>query len=112
MQAFDAEKYTDPEMMAADFLAAFFGNQKIEYPINPFAFLKKEGILFILADFHKLEGVYIPATQTGDIPLVGINVNRPITRQRFTAAHELCHHFRDADKQISCPISGKKNSTE
>lgn len=112
MQAFDAEKYTDPEMMAADFLAAFFGNQKIEYPINPFAFLKKEGILFILADFHKLEGVYIPATQTGDIPLVGINGNRPITRQRFTAAHELCHHFRDADKQISCPISGKKNSTE
>lgn len=108
----DAKKYADPERMAADFLAAFFGNQKIEYPINPFAFLKAEGILFKLADFNKLEGVYIPATETDDTPVVGINANRPITRQRFTAAHELCHHFRDADKQVSCPINGKKNSIE
>lgn len=97
----DTEKYTDPEKMAADFLTAFFGNQKIEYPISPFAFLKAEGILFKLVGFNKLEGVYIPASEEDDSPVVGINVNRPITRQRFTAAHELCHHFRDADKQIS-----------
>jgi len=108
----DAGKYTDPEKMAADFLTAFFGNQKIEYPINPFAFLKAEGILFKLAGFSKLEGVYIPASEEDDSAVVGINANRPITRQRFTAAHELCHHFRDADKQVSCPINGKKNSIE
>lgn len=108
----DAEKYTEPEKMASDFLAAFFRNQKIEYPINPFAFLKAEGILFKLAGFSKLEGVYIPASGEDDAAVVGINANRPITRQRFTAAHELCHHFRDADKQVSCPINGKKNSIE
>ncbi len=69
--------------------------------------LKDEGILFSLRDFNKLEGVYIPATAPGDIPIVGINVNRPITRQRFTAAHELCHHFRDAERQISCPVGSR-----
>ena len=42
---------------------------------------------------------------------MGINANRPITRQRFSAALELCHHLRDADKQITCPI-GSKNDLE
>lgn len=108
----EAHKYTDSERMAADYLIAYFGNRKIEYPINPFAFLKDEGVLFTLSNFHKLEGVYVPAASANDIPIVGINANRPITRQRFTAAHELCHHFHDADKQISCPIFGKKTAIE
>ena len=107
-----AKGFNDPEEMAAAFLARYYGNQKIEYPINPFQMLKDKGILFSLRNFKKLEGVYIPATGKDDIPTVGININRPITRQRFTAAHELCHHFRDAEREISCPISGKKNSIE
>ncbi len=65
----------------------------------------------MIRNFNKLEGVYIPAQSEEDVAMVGINANRPITRQRFTAAHELCHHFRDADKQVSCPI-GQKNATE
>lgn len=108
----EAKIYRDPERMAAVYLMKYYGNQKIEYPINPFKMLKDEGILFSLMDFKKLEGVYIPASSSEDVPVVGINVNRPITRQRYTAAHELCHHFRDADKHISCPISGVKNSVE
>jgi Zn-dependent peptidase ImmA (M78 family) len=107
----EAKQYTDPEKMAVAYLVKYYGNQKIEYPINPFKMLKDEGILFSLMDFKKLEGVYVPASSLEDVPLVGINVNRPITRQRFSAAHELCHHFRDSDKQISCPI-GAKNSVE
>ena len=103
----EAKRFTDPERMAATYLAQHFANKKIEYPINPFQMLKDEGILFSLMDFKKLEGVYIPSSDGEDIPVVGININRPITRQRFTAAHELCHHFRDADKQVSCPINGK-----
>lgn len=103
----EVKLYTDPEQMAKAYLVKYFGNQKIEYPINPFQMLKDEGILFSLRDFRKLEGVYIPATSVNDVPVVGINANRPITRQRFSAAHELCHHLRDADKQISCPIGAK-----
>ena len=97
----EAKAFTDPEQMAAAYLFKYFGTRKIEYPINPFQMLKEEGILFSLMNFKKLEGVYIPASGDNDIPVVGININRPITRQRFTAAHELCHHFRDADKEIS-----------
>ena len=41
----EAKKYTDPEKMAADYLVKYYGNQKIEYPINPFQMLKDEGIL-------------------------------------------------------------------
>ena len=74
--------------------------------------LKDEGILFSLMAFKKLEGVYIPASSPDDVPVVGINANRPITRQRYTAAHELCHHFRDFDKQTSCPIVKQKSSIE
>lgn len=106
-----AKEYTDPEKMASAYLALYYGNNKIDYPINPFKMLKDEGIFFALSNFKKLEGVYIPASFDGASPTVGINANRPITRQRFTAAHELCHHFRDYDKKISCPF-GKKNSVE
>lgn len=58
--------------MAADYLAEYFGSQKIEYPINPFKMLKDEGVLFSLQDFKKLEGVYIPASSKEDVPLVGM----------------------------------------
>lgn len=107
-----AKSFIDAEKMAAAYLSQYFKNQKVSYPINPFQMLKDEGVLFSFMNSLKLEGVYVPASDETDIPLVGINVNRPITRQRFTAAHELCHHFRDADKQITCPISGKKDEIE
>ena len=103
----EAKGFTDADSMASAYLFHYYENRKIEYPINPFQMLKDEGILFSLMSFKKLEGVYIPSSGEGDLPVVGINLNRPITRQRFTAAHELCHHFRDAAKQISCPIAGK-----
>ena len=100
----NAKNFTDAESMAAAYLAAYFGNSEIKYPISPFKMLKDEGVDFVIRNFYKLEGVYIPAQTQDDIAIVGINANRPITRQRFTATHELCHHFRDADKQVACPI--------
>ena len=107
----NAKSYSNAEEMASSYLAAYFGNNKIEYPINPFKMLKDENIVFLIRNFNKLEGVYIPAKTEDDIAVVGINANRPITRQRFTAAHELCHHFRDADEDVACPI-GQKNASE
>ncbi len=107
----NAKNYKDAENMAAVYLAAYFGDSKIKYPISPFKMLKDEQIEFVIRNFNKLEGVYIPAQSEDDIAIVGISAKRPITRQRFTAAHELCHHFRDADKQVACPI-GQKNSSE
>lgn len=107
----NAKKYTNAEEMAAAYLAAYFGNTPIEYPISPFKMLKDEQLIFVLRNFNKLEGVYIPSQSVNDMAIVGINAKRPIARQRFTAAHELCHHFRDSDKQVACPI-GQKNASE
>lgn len=105
-----AKTIDNAEQLAAAYLLHYFRNQEISYPINPFQMLINEGVKFAIRDFGKLEGVYVPALSQGDIPIVGININRPITRQRFTAAHELCHYFRDSEQQI-CPI-GSKSAVE
>lgn len=107
-----AKHINDPEVLATEYLARYFKGNDIQYPINPFKMLKDEGVLFSIRSFDRLEGIYIPASGEDDMPLAGINGNRPITRQRFTAAHELCHHFKDSDKAVSCPISGVKNKIE
>ncbi len=103
-------QYLKPEELAQRYLSNHFGDQAISYPISPFLFLNNEGVLFKLLNLKKLEGVYIPASSEDDLPVVGINFNRPITRQRFTAAHELCHHLKDSDKQFSCLSENFRNS--
>lgn len=110
MVSFDATKYKDAESMAVAYLTAYYGDSKIVFPLSPFKMLKDEGVDFIIQNYNKLEGVYIPAQSYDDIAIVGINLKRPITRQRFTAAHELCHHLRDANKQFACPIGNKSSS--
>ena len=106
-----AKQYRSPERMAEAYLESYFQGKKPVFPINSFQMLKDAGVSFAFGNFQKLEGVYFPAVDDNDMAFVGINCNRPITRQRFTAAHELCHHFRDADKQVACPI-GERDETE
>ena len=76
-------------------------------PIDPFMILKDLGVKIIFCDFDKLEGLFIPAKNNHQKHLVAINYNRPITRQRFTAAHELCHLLKDlkSNSEIQCLIS-------
>jgi len=104
-----AKSINNAEELAALYLQHYYKDREISYPINPFQMLIDEGVKFAIRDFGKLEGVYIPAKNLEDIPIVGINLNRPITRQRFTAAHELCHFFRDSEEQI-CPIGSRTAS--
>lgn len=104
-----APRYSNPELMAADFLKVYWGEKEIVYPVNPFKMLVDMGLVFSLRPFHKLEGVYMPASGENDIAVVGINLNRPIARQRFTAAHELCHHLHDSSRQIACAFNAKSN---
>lgn len=105
-----AKTINDPERLAAVYLSQYFRDREMVYPINPFKMLQDESVVFLMRDFGHLEGVFIPAKDDNDTPMVGINMNRPITRQRFTAAHELCHYFRDSEQQI-CPI-GRKSALE
>ncbi len=102
-----AKRSRNPDRLADEFLSVYFKDTPIVFPLNPFQMLKDLGVLFVLKNFKSLEGIYLPATGTDDIPMVGINNNRPIARQRFTAAHELCHHLRDADKHFACALGSR-----
>lgn len=108
----EAVKRGNAEQLAKAYLEKKYGMDNLEIPINPFQLLVDEDVSFTLLDLSNLEGIYIPKAEDGDLAVVGINVNRLITRQRFTAAHELCHHLKDSDKTISCPIGGEKNRIE
>lgn len=97
------------ETLAQHFLKDYFADKAIEFPINPFQMLSDLNVPFILRPFKNYEGIYIPATDEEDFPVVGINLKRPLTRQRFTAAHELCHHIKDANNGYMCTLKSQNN---
>lgn len=67
-------------------------------PIDPFLALQHSGVLVMRQSLDRLSGAYLPASSTvGNRPGVLINVAHPLSRQRYTAAHELWHHRRDSD---------------
>lgn len=67
-------------------------------PIDPFAALERSGVLVMRQRMDRLAGAYLPANPAdGSPPGVLINVAHPLSRQRYTAAHELWHHRRDRD---------------
>lgn len=106
------EDYLDsPQQLAKRIIDKLRVDDEIKFPIDPFNLLSKNGIAYQFRDFKKLEGIYIVPEDDEDIPIVGININRPTTRQRFTAAHELCHHIKDRSNSV-CPISGNKDRNE
>lgn len=99
------------EALAQALIAEYFDGKEPSFPIDPFKMIRDFGIVYQFMEFKDLEGIYILPDDEEDIPVIGINFGRPITRQRYTAAHELCHHIKDCDSSI-CPISGKKNYIE
>lgn len=103
----DLVKIEDPEKLAREFLNLYFDQEKPSIPIDPFEMLKKFGIIYQFKDFKELEGIYLPPEDDTDIAVVGINNRRPVTRQRFTAAHEICHHIKDRISKALCPIGNK-----
>lgn len=100
-------------LLAQAVLTEYFSDKQAAYPINPFQILTDLGVPFVFRAFSdkKLEGMYLPAQDENDIPVVGINLKRPIARQRFTAAHELCHHIKDRKSSQMCDI-GSSNPIE
>lgn len=97
----------DPHTLAQAFLNDYFKDKQTTYPINPFQMLTDLGVPFVFRSFKNYEGVYIPQEDENDLPVIGINIKRPITRQRYTAAHELCHHIKDKGIGIMCSFGSK-----
>ena len=91
------------EKLASEVLEMYFGTREPSVPINPFKIMQDMGIIYQFIYSKDLEGIYFDPEDDNDIPVIGINRNRPITRQRYTAAHELCHHIKDKNSEF-CAI--------
>lgn len=64
--------------------------------IDPFMALEQSGVLVMRQPLERLAGAYLPGDETeGSMPGVLVNADHPLSRQRYTAAHELSHHRRD-----------------
>lgn len=99
-----------PRMLAQTVLEDIYGKDNPLIPIDPFKLMRMYGIVYQFMEFKDLEGIYLMPEDEKDVAIVGINKKRPITRQRFSAAHELCHHLKDRDNE-TCPI-GARNEVE
>lgn len=100
-----------PQALAEKVLEDRFGKEMPSIPIDPFKLMREYGIVYQFMEFEDLEGIYLVPEDDNDIPLVGINYKRKITRQRFTAAHELCHHLKDRKNEV-CPKGGTRDKIE
>lgn len=63
--------------------------------VEPFAALDASGVVVFRRRLDGIAGLYLPGDSAASVPGVLINAAHPITKQRFTAAHELWHHRRD-----------------
>lgn len=100
----------NPKKFADYVLGTYFDKSPPKFPIDIFKMLTDFGIFYEFRELDKLEGAYSP--DSTDYPAaVVINKKRPFQRQRFTAAHELCHHLKDYSSQIMCPF-GKTDPIE
>lgn len=95
-----------PQSLANAVLFDAYGEETPSIPIDPFKMMRNHNIVYQFMDFKELEGIYLVPEDDNDIAVVGINKKRPITRQRFTAAHELCHHLKDRVNE-TCLIGAK-----
>lgn len=98
----------DARELAEKVQEMYFGDTDPIFPIDIFKMLKDFGLQYRFMQLENLEGMY-SSDRKGYIPFVAINSNRRYGRQRFTAAHELCHHLRDyeIDEASVSPINSK-----
>lgn len=100
-----------PRLLANSILKSIEKSKgKIEFPIDPFKILEEYNIIITFSEFDNLEGILF--FEKDGKSLVSININRPIQRQRFTAAHELGHvvlHSGMDKNNFMCPIRNKNH---
>lgn len=94
------EEKDSPKDLSEKVLERFLGRKvtRDDLPINPFKILNLSGAKIHFAEFESFEGFYLLPENQNDpnsLALVGIKKSSRISRQRFTAAHELCHHIKD-----------------
>ena len=72
-----------------------------EDPINVFRIVHEMGIELMFRPLEgKPDGFYLPQSTSRSKAGILLNSKRPYTRQRYTAAHELCHFLRKDSGRI------------
>lgn len=98
----------DAQGLASYFGDDYFSRHEKKFPINPFQIMTDLGIHFLFRNFERLEGLFLPASDGENVNIVAINAKRNITRQRFTAAHEICHFIKDVGRnEFVCLMASK-----
>jgi IrrE N-terminal-like domain/Chagasin family peptidase inhibitor I42 len=70
---------------------------ELDRPVDVFEAIDQLGIVLAFAPLRRVSGVYVPGSGSSGILL---HQGHPLTRQRYTAGHELGHHvFRHAATQ-------------
>lgn len=107
------EQYqNDAQGLASYFGRIYFTEHERVFPINPFQIMTDLGIHFVFRNFEKLEGLFFPSSGENDINIVAINAKRNITRQRYTAAHEICHFLKDVGRHEFVCLTASKEFIE
>jgi Zn-dependent peptidase ImmA (M78 family) len=85
----------DPRELANAVFEESLGQTR-KIPVDVFQIIRMFDAFYLFQDYSELEGAYV-SDYDGGLAVIGINKNSIYERQRFTAAHELCHHLRDYD---------------
>ena len=88
-------------------------------PIDIFRIIREAKIeLFFRPLEGKADGYYVPPTNSRKAGVL-LNSRRPLSRKRYTAAHELCHFLRNDTPRVrvevmseECGVTGKGVSDE
>lgn len=100
---FTQNNSSSPRKLANSILSKYYDDSPPKFPIDIFKVLTDFGVFYEFRELDKLEGAYSPDSSEYPAAVV-INKKRPFQRQRFTAAHELCHHLKDYNSEIMCPF--------
>jgi Zn-dependent peptidase ImmA (M78 family) len=63
-------------------------------PVDIFGHIRRNGIILLLQPLKALEGYYLPPPERDGVHGIALNSNHPLSRQRYTGAHEYCHFLR------------------
>ncbi|ALC91532.1 hypothetical protein AM500_18385 [Bacillus sp. FJAT-18017] len=88
-------------------------------PIDIFSIIESKNIVLMFQPLGSLAGAYLPAQKEEGIPAgILINENLPISKQRYSAAHEYCHFLRkdpislDTEEELFRISDYKRNDNE
>lgn len=87
-------------------------------PVDVFKIITDMGLVLMFRPLEsEAEGFYIPPTSSRSRAGILINSRRPLTRQRYSAAHELCHFIKKDSARIEfvseeCVTLSRKKTDE